>query len=101
MNIQGSIALVTGGNRGLGKAFVQALLDAGARQVYVGTRQPFKSTDPRLRPVKLDITNASDIAAAAQACQDITILINNAGIADGGPLLATASLEHARAEITT
>ena len=101
MNMKGSIALVTGGNRGLGKAFVQALLDAGAQKVYVGTRQLFKATDPRLQPVKLDITNASDIAAAAQACRDITILVNNAGIAYGGPLLGAASLEHARAEITT
>src|SRR5450432_354141 len=86
MNINGSVALVTGGNRGLGKAFVQALLDAGARKVYVAARRPTEVSDPRLFPLQLDITNPSDIAAAVEACQDINILINNAGVSSGGPL---------------
>jgi NAD(P)-dependent dehydrogenase (short-subunit alcohol dehydrogenase family) len=101
MNIKGSIALVTGGNRGIGKALVQALLDAGAQKVYVGTRQLFETTDPRLQLVKLDITNASDIAAAIEVCQDIDLLINNAGISHEGTLLETASIENAREEIIT
>jgi NAD(P)-dependent dehydrogenase (short-subunit alcohol dehydrogenase family) len=92
MNIKGSIALVTGGNRGLGKAFAQALLDAGAEKVYAGARQLFETTDPRIQPIKLDITNASDIAAAVEACQDINILINNAGIASRNPLTDPAPL---------
>lgn len=78
MNIQGSVGLVTGGNRGLGKAFVQALLDAGAQKIYVGTRHLTETTNPRLQPVKLDITDARDIAAAAETCQDVNILVNNA-----------------------
>lgn len=101
MNINGSVVLVTGGNRGLGKAFVQALLDAGAKKVYVAARQLTKTSDPRLQPLKLDITNDDDIAAAVEACQDINILINNAGIAGGGPLLGAASMDRARAEIET
>lgn len=101
MNITGSVALVTGGNRGLGKAFVQALLDAGARKVYVGTRQPIETSDSRLQPMKLDITNPSDIAAAVELCQDITILFNNAGIANPGSLLEIPSIDSARAEIET
>lgn len=101
MNITGSVALVTGGNRGLGKAFVQALLDAGARKVYVAARQLIETSDPRLQPIKLDITNPSDIAAAVEACQDITILLNNAGIAHPGPLLGTSSIDGARADIET
>lgn len=95
MKITGSVALVTGGNRGLGKAFVQALLDAGASKVYVGARQPIEVTDPRLQPVKLDITNPSDIAAAVETCQDITILLNNAGIANPGSLLEIPSIDSA------
>jgi NAD(P)-dependent dehydrogenase (short-subunit alcohol dehydrogenase family) len=87
MNITGSVALVTGGNRGLGRAFVQALLDAGARKVYVGARSAFESDDPRLRPLRLDITNPRDIAAAAKECQDVTILVNNAGVGPSGTLL--------------
>ncbi len=101
MNINGSVALVTGGNRGLGKAFVQALLDAGARKVYVGVRQPFETTDPRLQSVKLDITNPSDIAAAVEICQDVSILINNAGVAGSGPLTTSTSIDGARQEIET
>ncbi len=53
-----------------------------------------------LQPLKLDITNPSDIAAAA-ACQDVTLLINNAGVGGGGPLLAAPSMEGAREEIET
>jgi NAD(P)-dependent dehydrogenase (short-subunit alcohol dehydrogenase family) len=87
VNITGSVALVTGGNRGLGKAFVQALLDAGARKVYVGTRFPFESGDSRLQPLHLDITQSNDIAAAAQSCQDVTICVNNAGVGSAGTLL--------------
>ena len=101
MQIAGSIALVTGGNRGLGKAFVQALLDAGARKVYVGTRKPLETGDPRIQPIKLDVTSAQDIKAAAQACQDVTILLNNAGVASDGPPLAISSIDAARQEIET
>lgn len=99
MNINGSVALVTGGNRGLGKAFVQELLDAGAQKVYVGARRLTETTDPRLQPLKLDITDAQDIAAAVEACQDVNILINNAGVAYSSPLLGSASTDGARAEI--
>lgn len=99
MQIADSIALVTGGNRGLGKAFVQALLDAGARKVYVGTRKPLETGDPRIQPIKLDVTSAQEIEAAAQACQDVTILLNNAGVASDGPPLAISSIDAARQEI--
>lgn len=101
MDITGSVALVTGGNRGLGRALVGALLDAGARKVYVGTRSPFESSDPRLRPLHLDITNASDIAAAARSCQDVTICVNNAGVGTAGTLLHPATEDSARREMET
>src|SRR5258707_5096321 len=101
IDITGSVALVTGGNRGLGKAFVQALLDAGVQKIYVGARHLTAISDSHLQPLKLDITNPSDIAAAAAACQDVTLLINNAGVGGGGPLLAAPSMEGAREEIET
>lgn len=101
MDINGSVALVTGGNRGLGRAFVAALLDAGARKVYVGARSAFESGDPRLQPLHLDITNASDIAAAAESCQDVTICVNNAGIGSAGTVLRPATEDSALREMET
>jgi NAD(P)-dependent dehydrogenase (short-subunit alcohol dehydrogenase family) len=81
MKIQGSIALVTGANRGLGLAFAQALLDAGVAKVYAAARDPSKVTLPRVTPIKLDITKPADVAAAARAASDVTLLVNNAAIA--------------------
>src|SRR5262245_29477035 len=81
MKIQGSTALVTGANRGLGLAFVQALLDAGAAKVYAAARDPSKLALPGVTPLKLDITNPAEVAAAARTASDVTLLVNNAGIA--------------------
>ena len=103
MDIKDSVVLVTGGNRGLGKALVQAFLQAGARKIYVGSRTPIETSDPRLVPIKLDITNAQDVAAAAQTCQDVTILMNNAGfLANASTSLLTApSVDGAHQEMET
>ncbi|AIF46143.1 SDR family oxidoreductase [Dyella japonica] len=87
MKIQGSTALVTGANRGLGLAFAKALLAAGARKVYAGARDPSTVTLPGVVPVKLDVTNPADVAAAAALASDVDIVINNAGITGGTPLL--------------
>jgi len=81
MKIQGSIALATGANRGLGLAFAQALLHAGAVKVYAAARDPSKVSLPGATPLKLDITNPADVAAAARAASDVTLLVNNAAIA--------------------
>lgn len=88
MKIEGSIALVTGANRGLGLAYAKALLAAGARKVYAGARDPSTVTLAGVMPVKLDVNNPVDVAAAAKQCSDVTIVINNAGIIGGTPLLA-------------
>ena len=101
MDIKDAVVLVTGGNRGLGKALVQAFLDAGARKVYVGSRTPIETADPRLQPIKLDITNEEEVAAATEACQDVTILMNNAGVATPAPLLTAPLVDGARQDMET
>lgn len=87
MKIENSVALVTGANRGLGKALTTALLDAGAAKVYATARDTSTITDPRLTPLRLDITDPASVAAAAAAAQDVTLLINNAGISTGTRIL--------------
>ena len=99
MNIENCIALVTGANRGLGKAYTDALLAAGAAKVYAGARDPASITDVRLVPVKLDVTHDSDVHAAAAACTDVNLLINNAGIMLASPVLAEGSEAALRAEM--
>jgi NAD(P)-dependent dehydrogenase (short-subunit alcohol dehydrogenase family) len=101
MIIERSIALVTGANRGLGKAYTDALLAAGAAKVYAGARDPASIviTDNRLIPVKLDVTQDKDVHALAAACADINLLINNAGIMLASPMLADGSEAALRAEM--
>lgn len=86
LDIRGSTALVTGANRGLGRAFTEALLQAGAAKVYAGARDPAAVADPRLTPIRLDVMSDRDVAAAA--CGDATLLVNNAGILLNSPILA-------------
>lgn len=80
MNIEGRTALVTGANRGLGRAYVEALLAAGATTVYAGARNPEPSPDPRIVPVRLDVTREEDVRTALERCRDVTLLVNNAGV---------------------
>jgi NAD(P)-dependent dehydrogenase (short-subunit alcohol dehydrogenase family) len=102
MKIQNSVAFVTGANRGLGLAYAQALLAAGARKVYAGARDP--STVPSLDglvPVRLDVNNAADIAAAAAQCGDVDLVINNAGVIGGDSLLGDNGTDALRALMET
>lgn len=81
MRIQGSIALVTGANRGMGRHFARQLLERGAAKVYAGSRRIESIDLPGVEAVRLDITDPASVAAAAKTASDATILINNAGIA--------------------
>jgi NAD(P)-dependent dehydrogenase (short-subunit alcohol dehydrogenase family) len=85
--VRDSVALVTGGNRGLGATIVQELLDRGAARVYATARNPQPSADPRIIPVALDVNNPTSVAALAARAGDVTILVNNAGVSDNAPLL--------------
>ena len=93
MTITGKTVLVTGANRGIGRALVEEALRRGAKQVYAGTRQPLAHPDPRVTPVTLDVTNAAQVQAAAQQIGSLDILINNAGIALYDDLSDRATLE--------
>jgi NAD(P)-dependent dehydrogenase (short-subunit alcohol dehydrogenase family) len=102
MKIKDSVALVTGANRGLGFALVRALRDAGARKVYAAARSPsLNATDDGVEPVLLDVTDHQQIRAAAARCKDVTLLVNNAGVAFGTSFLADDPLHAARAEMET
>lgn len=81
MKIKGSVALVTGANRGLGAAFARGLLAEGAAKVYAAARSDFESDVPGLVPIRLDITDAEQVAKAAAELTDVNLVVNNAGVA--------------------
>jgi short-subunit dehydrogenase len=105
MRIEGTTALVTGANGGIGKHYIEALQTAGAARIYAGARNPdslaeIASTDPdRIIPVQLDIVDRASVQGAAARCQDVSLLINNAGIAKYQGLMAAPDLSSARAEM--
>jgi NAD(P)-dependent dehydrogenase (short-subunit alcohol dehydrogenase family) len=100
MEIKGSTALVTGANRGIGKAIAAELLARGAAKVYAGVRDPGSVTDARLHPIALDVTDPKQVAAAAEYAADVNLVVNNAGIG-GVTTPLSASLDTARAELET
>ena len=88
MKIENAVVLVTGANRGIGLAFARELLARGARKVYAAARNPSTVTLPGVEPLQLDVTKPEEIAAATAQAADVTLVINNAGIAQPGGFLA-------------
>jgi NAD(P)-dependent dehydrogenase (short-subunit alcohol dehydrogenase family) len=100
MNIQDSTVLVTGANRGIGKAFAEALLERGAMKVYAAVRDVTTVTDPRVVPIELDVTDPDRVAAVARELDDVQVVVNNAGVLNVDIPLS-APLDAARLELET
>jgi NAD(P)-dependent dehydrogenase (short-subunit alcohol dehydrogenase family) len=96
MKIENSVVLVTGANRGIGLAFTRELLERGARKVYAAARDPASITQPGVHTLRLDVNKPEEVAAAAALASDVTLVVNNAGIAQPGGFLAADSEEVAR-----
>jgi len=103
--IAGSVGIVTGGNRGIGEAFVRALIAAGAAKIYVGTREVGNAQhlvdegEGRIVAVQLDVARPEQITAAAAACGDVSIVVNNAGAFVNQRLIGAATIHAAREEM--
>ncbi len=100
MKIAGSVALVTGANRGIGRHFATQLLERGAAKVYATARNPERVDLPGAEILRLDITDGTSVAAAALAAADVDLLINNAGISTGTNLV-DGDLDAIRRELDT
>jgi NAD(P)-dependent dehydrogenase (short-subunit alcohol dehydrogenase family) len=93
MTIAGRTIVVTGANRGIGRALVQEALRRGAKRVYAGTREPMTHPDPRVTPLTLDVTDPAQIQAAVEEVESLDILINNAGVSLPDDLSDRTALE--------
>lgn len=100
MDIQGTTALVTGANRGLGRHFAEQLMERGAVRVYAAARDPSTIDLPGVVKVAVDVTDPASVAAVAALAQDVSLVVNNAGISVSQPLLA-GDLDVMRREMET
>ncbi|MFF1596968.1 SDR family oxidoreductase [Streptomyces mirabilis] len=99
-SIEGSVVLVTGGSRGIGRALVQALYERGASKVYATARDPRTVTHPDAVPLALEVSDPASVTAAAERAQDVTVLINNAGASVNANFL-DSPVEDVRREFET
>ena len=100
--IEGAVALVTGANRGIGRALTEALLTRSVRKVYAAARDPETLAalrDERVVPLRLDVTDTEQICAAVEAASDVDLLFNNAGVVLGSGIAEATVLEKARREM--
>lgn len=100
VNVKGSTVVVTGGQRGLGKAIVAELLGRGAAKVYATARAPKPSEDPRVISAELDVTQPDSVAELAAVATDADIVINNAGVL-GARTLLDSDIDEVRAVFET
>ncbi|GAA4257761.1 SDR family oxidoreductase [Dactylosporangium darangshiense] len=100
MELENAVVLVTGGNRGLGKAFVEEALARGARKVYAAARDPRSVDTPGATPLALDVTDPDSVRQAAAAAPDVTLVVNNAGITTHSSML-DGDLDDIRREFET
>jgi len=100
MDLQDAVVLVTGANRGIGAEFVEQLAQRGAAKIYAAARDASTIRAEGVHPLELDITDAGQVAAAAAAAGDVTVLVNNAGISTGTSLV-TGDLDAIRREMDT
>jgi len=86
-SLNNAVVLVTGANGGLGAHFLTQALERGAAKVYASARNPRTWDDPRVVPLKLDVTDPASVAAAAAAASDVSVVINNAGASNGSSVI--------------
>jgi NAD(P)-dependent dehydrogenase (short-subunit alcohol dehydrogenase family) len=101
MKLDNAVVLVTGANCGLGVEFARQALAAGATKVYAAARDPSTVALAGVVPLRLDVNDPAQVAEAAAACGDVTLVVNNAGIADMGDLLGADSIDALRAMLDT
>lgn len=90
--LDGRTVLITGANRGLGRALLQEALDRGASRVYAAARKPAQHTDPRVVALALDLADPESVEAAAGSVPGVDVLVNNAGVGSMGEDLTDAPL---------
>lgn len=99
MNLSNAVVLITGANRGIGLALAREALERGARRVYAAARDPARVQLPGVVPIQLDVTDPDQVARAARDCPDVTVLVNNAGVAETGGFLQDPTLEASRRQL--
>jgi NAD(P)-dependent dehydrogenase (short-subunit alcohol dehydrogenase family) len=99
MEINGSVALVTGADRGLGLAYARELLHRGATKVYGAARDAATVTEPGVTAVAIDITDPDQVNRASDQCGDVTLLVNNAGVMTANTFLDPPTVDNARLEM--
>lgn len=102
MLLTDTVAFVTGANRGLGRALVDGLLARGAARVYAAARDPRAlPSDPRITPIRLDVTDPAQVAAAAAAAHDAKLVVHNAGLLSAPSPLLSADLDAVERDLRT